>query len=460
MNKKLGNGILAILFANIINLFFNLITNFLLPKYLSVDTYSAIKTFQLYGMYIGIFSLGCADGMYLRYGGRCIEEIDKAELRDSLFTFRLFLFLESIVFLILAGYTRDSILMATVLTILSLNMTGYYKNIYQASGEFSKYGNITNLSTFFTFILNFSLLFIAKTDYFFNYLIGYVVIDAIIWLLLEYYANKNLINHTVSPTINKKLFIADAKNGITLMVGNFASTLLSSMDRWFVKVMMASIEFAQYSFSVSLEGFLNTAITPVTVTLYNYFCNRSDKETVVKIRKLIFIFSSFLISAAFPAKFIIERFLGKYNGSIQVLFILFSAQLFFVPIKGVYVNLYKAKARQNTYFLKLVLVLTVGAMLNYLMVLAINRKEAFAYGTLLSALLWLVLCICDFRAYVFSIQETVYIVLVLASFLFLGLNTNPIVGFISYITFILLAGITLFHKEYTLLVNRFLKRQS
>ena len=63
----LKKGILVIFKANIISLLFNLLTSFLLPKYLTVDSYAAIKTFQLYVTYVGLFHLGYADGMYLKY---------------------------------------------------------------------------------------------------------------------------------------------------------------------------------------------------------------------------------------------------------------------------------------------------------------------------------------------------------------------------------------------------------
>ena len=57
MDKKLKTGILNIFSANVINLVLNIITSFILPKYLSVETYSAIKTFQLYIGYAGLLHL-------------------------------------------------------------------------------------------------------------------------------------------------------------------------------------------------------------------------------------------------------------------------------------------------------------------------------------------------------------------------------------------------------------------
>ena len=69
MDKELKRGIYLIFIANMINVIFSLLANFLLPKYLSVESYAAIKTFQLYVSYVGLFHLGYIDGMYLKYGG-------------------------------------------------------------------------------------------------------------------------------------------------------------------------------------------------------------------------------------------------------------------------------------------------------------------------------------------------------------------------------------------------------
>ncbi|MGZ1192297.1 hypothetical protein ACXO4N_09455, partial [Lactobacillus delbrueckii subsp. bulgaricus] len=78
MDKKLRNGIFTVFLANIINLFFSLSTNLLLPKYLSVETYAGIKTFQLYVSYVGLLHFGYIDGMYLKYGGVNLKkDIDK-----------------------------------------------------------------------------------------------------------------------------------------------------------------------------------------------------------------------------------------------------------------------------------------------------------------------------------------------------------------------------------------------
>ena len=114
--------------------------------------------------------------------------------------------------------------------------------------------------------------------------------------------------------------IKNIKAGILLTVGNLSSVVLTSMDRWFVKALMTTLAFAQYSFAVSMENFMNVAVTPVTTTLYNYFCKATDEVKVRKARNYVMIFAALIVSCAFPARFILEVYLTKYIDSAKVIF--------------------------------------------------------------------------------------------------------------------------------------------
>ena len=448
MESNLKRGLILVFSANIVNLVFNLLTNFLMPKYLSVDSYAAIKTFQLYTTYIGIFGLGAADGMYLRYGGKQLQKIDRCKLRTGLYSFRILMLLESVILFPLSFLLKDKIIIAFTLTIMSTNITNYFKNLYQAVGEFKKYGKILNWTTIATFAINMILLFIVDTDDYFLFLLGYVLVNAVIWIVLEYNIHNLFENDNVEKVLfSLRLLINDIKSGILLMIGNFSNILLSSMDRWFVKIMMDTVQFAYYSFAVSLEGFLNVAITPITTTMYNYFCTHLKPNDIIRVRRYVLLFGTIIIAAAYPAKFIIELFLKNYIGSVSVMFILFSTQVLYVMIKGVYINLYKAVKKQNTYFFRLMLILIIGAALNYIFVRIYPYKEAFAVGTLVSAFIWLLLCIFDFKEYEFKIREWVYIISEILIFIISGVLLNSVIGFIVYVLFTLLMMRVFMHDE-------------
>lgn len=66
--NTLKNGMVAIFLANLLNMGFSMMTNFFLPKYLTIDAYAQLKTFLMYVSYVGVLHLGYSDGMFLRYG--------------------------------------------------------------------------------------------------------------------------------------------------------------------------------------------------------------------------------------------------------------------------------------------------------------------------------------------------------------------------------------------------------
>lgn len=447
MYSGLKKGLIAVFGANIINLVFNLLTNFLLPKYLSVDSYTAIKTFQLYSSYVGIFALGYADGMYLRYGGKDLSSLDTKELKMGLFSFRIMMLLESIILIPSFIFWKDKVLIGFGCTVFTANMINYFKNLYQAAGEFIQYGKILNWITIATFSANVILLFGLKTDDYFLYLICYAIIYAVIWLILEVKIHK-ILDATGKVRASVSFLWENIKAGFLLMVGNFSNILLSSMDRWFVKALMDSAQFAYYSFAVSMEGFLNVAITPITTTLYNYFCNHMEVEDVVRVRRYVLLFGTIIVASAFPAKFVIEIFLNNYIDSVKVLFILFATQIIYVMIKGVYVNLYKAAKMQNTYFVRLVFILVAGAVLNYVFVRIYPYKEAFAVGTLSTAFIWLLLCVLDFKEYKFEIREWMYVLFEVLVFIICGTCFGSVTGLLVYIAFTVVMMRLLMHHEF------------
>ena len=452
-SMKLKEGIVVVFLANIINLVINLATNFLLPKYLSVDSYAFIKTYQLYSSYAGVLSLGFVDGMYLKYGGKEFIDINKGDLDKNISSFRIFQLIITFLLLPFVFILKDYTYAVFVFTILPVNMAGYFRSLYQSIGEFKKYSRLMNSVTILTFMINIVLLFVVKTDVYQIYLALYVILNIVIWLMLELYLRKS-VNYSFSYFLfSLSEMVDNIKDGILLMLGNFSNTILTSMDRWFIKALMNTYAFAQYSFACSMENFVNFAVTPITITLYNYFCNHQEIQEVKKIRNLTMIFATCLISCAFPAKFILENFLTKYIESSSVMFILFAAQFFYVIIKSIYVNLYKAQNKQKVYFTKLILVIAFGFVFNIACYLMWHAKESFAIGTFLSAIVWLILSYLDFKWMKYSIKEITYIVIIPVSFIIVGYSFNSIIGFLLYFTISIVLTLLLMHDSVKTIKN-------
>ncbi len=426
-------GIITIFGANIISLLVNLITSFLLPKYLSVDVYATIKTFQLYVVYVGLLHLGYADGMYLRYGGISAQKIDKKRLVEDITTMRLFQILVSLIVVMICLIIHDKVWLAFAISIVPLNMASYYKLLCQATGEFTEYGRVMNMTTIVTFLLNMILLFVfGQTENSYYYIGAYVLIYIAIWVYSEYLIKNTFQITSLHGTFSISILKKNITDGILLMLGNLSSAFLTGMDRWFVKYLMDTFAFAQYSFAVSIENFLNVAVTPISVTLYNYFCIHHQKEKLENIKGAIYVLAIGLPMCAFPAKWILEKFLQKYINSVAVMFLLFAAQMFSIIVKCLYVNLYKVFRMQRKYFVKLTGVIIAGFIFNIACYILLHSKEAFAIGTLISNILWYIISGFDFKNLKPNFKENIYLLLEVTIFLFCGYYLNSIFGFFMY----------------------------
>lgn len=456
---KLNQGILQVIIANIINLVISIGNGFLLPKFLSVESYAALKTFLLYTSYIGALPLGYVDGIYIKYGGKTISEIDAEEFTKEK---RILSFLQlgiTLPIVLIAFLIGDSNLLFMAISILPMNMMFFFKFVYQATGEFKEYRRITNLSSILVFTLNLFLLFIIRTDFSLWYIGIHVAISFVVWV---YYENRNKSARISNKISLKEMWICLSENihlGIIIMLGNFMGVWITSIDRWFVKILYSVAEFAYYSFAVSMLRLINVVITAFSVTLYNFFCKKPGDEEIALLRKIVLVIGAVIIAIIFPLEFIIQAYLEKYIYAIPIIKALFMAQFVLIEINAVYLNLYKAFNLQKRYLIRMIIVTMTAFLLNGMMGYVWNDIIAYAVATLLTAFIWLVLCQSDLPEYKMSHTEWLYLLLTLPVY-YLTNNFNMWSGMFIYGAWVIVATFLFFPKEVKQLLVMFIKGRS
>ena len=232
------------------------------------------------------------------------------------------------------------------------------------------------------------------------------------------------------------------------MIGNFCNVIFTSIDRIFVQNLLGTIKFAFYSFAVSVENLMNVFITPISTVMYNYLCNNKDVKKVIDIKKIILIFSAFIISIVFGAKFIINLWIEKYSGAVIVMILLFAAQYVSIIIRCIHVNLYKAEKKQNRYFFIMLSVVIISIILNIIFY-NINRTiESIALATLITNIIWFIIGELDFKEYRLHLKEYLYMGMLLIIFILCGCITNSIYGFIIYIISVILLSLILLRENF------------
>ena len=449
--SKLKKGMLLVFGANVINLIISLVNGFVLPKFLSVETYAAARTYYLYVSYTGILALGYADGLYLKYGGKLMSDVPEKDINTARTNSLVMQLIMTLICLLVGFLIGDWIFMIAAAAIIPSIITDVFKNIFQATGEFGIYSKVTNYRPVLI-LLGTILLLVLHVENSLPYIIVIAAVSFIVWGILEYKLYR-LYKFHMRFHVDAKDLKDNIISGLPLMLGNFSDILVSSIDRWFVKILMPTMSFALYSFAFGISGLLSVFINPVATTMYNYLCNEKDIKKISDIKRRCMILALFLISAAYPVKLILEVFLTKYYDANGVIFILFSTQAFFMIIKGIYANIYKAEKKQKLYFRQLLIVIIFSIAANAVFYMAFGTIEAIAYATLLTAIFWYILCSLSVKGLKPCCRELTVLIAALLIFLFSGMHMPCIIGFCVYICSMTLLCITLLKEEFLRLLD-------
>ena len=184
-SENLKKGIVLVFAANLINLVISLVNGFVLPRYLSIETYADIKTYQLYSNYIGVLALGYADGLYLKYGGINLHNVPNNDINICRTNLLISQGIMCVLFTIIGFIIHDKIFLVAALTIVPVNIASAFKNILQATGEFKSYSRILNYTSILTFIGTMFLLFVVSIDISIYYVIIMAFVTFLVWGLLE-----------------------------------------------------------------------------------------------------------------------------------------------------------------------------------------------------------------------------------------------------------------------------------
>ncbi len=441
----------SLLHVMVANIFYMIVvagTNFILPKFTTVDVYAGIKEYTLYiTTYVDIITLGYTYGMYLKCGGKKIETITPDEVGRNIFTFFVFMASISSLTSVVGMVLQKPIIIILGVGFLASNVLTYFQMLYQATGEFKEYGVALSISQTIVLLEYIVLIFVFKVSNRFIYIVVTPITGLMVSGYLAYKLNKR-IHFIPKMRFSFKELVGNIKGGIVLMLGEFVTQLFTNIDRWFVKIFMATLNFAIYSFAVSLENIVKTLMRPIAVSMYNYFCKESDSERVKKIKEATLIYSFIIIALAFPIKWIIECFIQEYIEAVTVIFPLFAAQGISTIIKGIYVNIYKADGKQKKYLTQMSTMLATATVLNAILFFAFRSATAIAIATLITNIVWLIICEVENPNIRYCFKANCSAIIMLIIYMCVGLNLNAIIGCVIYCTVGILIGYILMRESF------------
>ena len=442
MNLK--KSILKVFSANFMQIISNLVVGFLVPAILSIEGYANLKTYTLYVSYIGLFHFGFIDGLFIKYGGKKYNDINKNILKGEHLFLVIMEFIIAIILFVISLLLKNITLFLFAISIIPIMLSNFHKYIYQAIGEFNKYSKIIYIYTIFYMILNIVLAVILRNQNYILYCLTTFTANLISIFAVE--LNFIIKYRKVHAIINEETF-NNIKTGFFILLGNLIIIGLFGIDKWFVKLFLTTEDFAYYSFAVSMLNIINTLVNAISITFYNYLFENNNTDKINKLKSYLIILGGGASIAYFPLAFIVHTFIKKYIPSLDIIAITFATFPYMILINALYVNLYKVNKNEKHYCKVVVSILLISIIYNTMALLLFHNTTTIAFATIITLLTWVIYSTNDLEKVKSSKQMYMYCLGLTISFLVLAHFCNWIIGGILYLI-IYLVFTLFFNKDF------------
>ncbi|MBY0076505.1 capsular biosynthesis protein [Priestia aryabhattai] len=426
---KLIKDIFKVFNSNMLMLISNTIITVLLPLTLSVEGYGEYRQYILYISYIGICHLGYIDGIYIKYGGKNLNENKELLRKEHSFLVK-FQFVITIVLVAIAIILKDIVLFLLSISIIPVNISSFYKMLYQSTGLFSKYSRINILFTIINLLsICFLLIFGINSSY---YYIG-ATLFAYLCLLISLEINFLKVAKGIEKQKDFK-YGNYFKIGIFILLGNFSIQLINNLGLWIVNIFFEIKDFSHFSFATSMLNMVLIAVSAVGLTFYNYLAKKEDPKIVILAKKLLIILGVSGGAIYFVLELFINKFIPTYSLSLKIISIAFLNLPYLMIINVIIINLYKARKQEKKFFRVILFIFLISLIIHLASYLIFKSLVPIAMATTLTYIIWYTFSVNkDFKYLKSSGGEIILLTIYLLSFYLCANYLNWLYGGLIYL---------------------------
>lgn len=459
--RKTIEAIAKITGSNILKLFSGVLVGFILPKIIGLSDYGYYKTFTLYASYVGLFGIGLLDGIYLKYAGMTYEELQRSRFRlytKSVMAIQGFtsiiLLCVSLVFL--KGEYRV-IFSGVAVYLVSNNITGYFQIISQITNRFDE---LANRNVIQSILISASVLLLWVGGSVFHVEISYrlymwlfVFISAILamWYIFTYKdiaigKSEKLKRSTLCDLVDL------IKLGFPLLVSNLCSSLMLSVDRQFVNLLFENTVYAVYAFAYNMLSLVTTATSAVATVLYPTLKKggtKSLKANYPRFLSIAMCLSFLCLLVYYPLCWIVDTFLFKYHGSLQIFRIIFPGLAISSCITIVMHTYYKLLEQNKRFFIISIVILMFSIFANFIAFTGWKSTVAISIASIISLFIWYIISDAYFiKKYRVQWKKNLaFLILMTTLFYVVTVIENYIVGFVVQAVVTLLIEFVFYKSE-------------
>jgi O-antigen/teichoic acid export membrane protein len=377
--SSFAGHLLVFSLANLISLVCNGVLTFLLPRWLSMESYGYYRLFILYGGFVGVLHLGLLDGALIRWAARSRQRMN-VEVRRSL----VFLLIQHAVFLvpamaILLVWFRHQpwfvLAAAIVLYALVWNAAILGQFALQADKSFGLLSAVT--------VIHPALLLgiVAGLTHWRSltleallgaYLAAWLAAGVGVWIvLLAKFPGKKFSGESFSGKEEKESFsrkrmtrkrmtsaaqawrsgVYNIRVGWSVLVAGLLTNLALSLDRVAVSLSFSIRDFAIYSLAATALAVVNTIILSVSRVVFPYLSDGLGAELRIQAydwgEATLMSLWALSLAGYFPLRVLIEHLLPAYQMSLPILRLLMLATGMTAVIYILHANYFRSSRRQT-----------------------------------------------------------------------------------------------------------------
>jgi Membrane protein involved in the export of O-antigen and teichoic acid len=419
----------------------SILISLILPRMLGIKAFAYWQLFIFYGSYVGFFHFGLSDGLYLRYGGTNIEDMDKPLIGSQ---FRLMVIWQTaisiVALLIIPFFIGDSerlfVWALTALYLVVANATWCMGYIFQAANEIKIYS--TGTIIFKALFIVTLVVFVLMKQYDFHlYVVLYVGAQAVamVYSIIRGWSFITVKWTPIRFTLRETF--SNMRIGINLTFSNIASSLILGFGRGFVDSHWDIGVFGVFSLAISLVNFILQFITQVSMVMFPALRQVSGKkrnEIYKMLRDSIGIILCGVLIFYVPMRLFLTWWLPNYAESLRYLSIILPICVFDGKMQMLYSTYMKVLRKERS--------LLYINLFSCLLSLGLCILLTLIYDNVIMAVIAMIMAIAA-RSIISSIylsqvmgidseSNLVFEVVLTALFIFVNFKFSPWVAFAAY----------------------------
>lgn len=398
MKKQEKREVAFAVFSNLFTLITSVFLGFIVPKFLSVDSYALYKTFALYSGFVGFFHFGFINGVYLKYGNLEYEQLPQKKFAG--FSWVLFLsqliiqgILTIVLFSIIGYSSFSSPFFYVIINIVLINLNSFFTHINQFTKRFAIDAWILLLQHFILLTGTLTLL-VMRQDYYICY-VSIVTLANLIVLVIQLFINRKIV---FIKKANIQVDFGEIKDrishGFFIMISEFMGIFVVTIDSVIVNLFLPAKIFSAYALAVAVITVLYQLTTFFSKLIFPFLkrVNESDYRKVYRdMMGRIMVYSFSIAGIAFIAALIVPIFLPDYSHSAIIIRILGLTVLFKGVQELLCANFYKTLNMERSFARINFIAILVATLSDVIAFWLFRTKESVAIASAVSFGIWFIM---------------------------------------------------------------------